>query len=128
MKIVSDNIRTSIKHSRLLIVDDGPIVDAGMSYKAGTQFRVESVSVRWEEGEKPVETHVWGHRVLKNGDAGQQTHRNVYFADREGYPDWLAEIVKLPEVSEVESPAATIMNDIFANSPEFVEKMNAAKK
>ena len=126
MKIATDNIRTIIKHSRVLTIVDGPIVSAGPGYKDGTRYQVEVVSVRWEEGEKPVETHVWGHRILKGGDVGQQTHKNIYFADREGYPDWLAEIVRLPEV-EV-SPAAQIMNDIFANSPEFVEKMNAAQK
>lgn len=127
MKIASDKIREFTKYSRLLVIEDGPIV-SGNGYKEGTRYRVEAVSIRWSKGEKPVETHVTGHRILKNGDTGQQRHTNIYWLDRDNCPGWLTELVKLPEVSEVESPAATIMNDIFANSPEFVEKMNAAKK
>lgn len=149
MKIATDTIREVTKYSRVLTVEDGPIV-AG----AGTiRYIVEVVSVRWGKGEKPVETHVWGHKVLKNGDVSQQSYKRIYWLDRDDCPGWLTELVKLPEVdvvdptakktedyltsmgiedgdepNEARANAQKIMNDIFANSPEFVEKMNAAMK
>lgn len=145
MKIASDTIREVTKYSRVLTVEDGPIV-------AGTgtiRYIVESVVIRWAKGEKPVETHVWGHKVLKNGDVSKQSYKRIYWLDRDDCPGWLTELIKLPEIAddlegkkkgyltqmgiedgmdpqEAQSNAATIMNDIFANSPDFVEQMEAA--
>lgn len=121
MKIATDTIRETVKYSRILTIEDGPIVSG---LYTGTRYKVEVVSIRWEKGEEPVETHVWGHRILKNGHASKLTTKRIYWLDRDDCPGWLTELVKLPEVSEVESPHAVIMNDIFANSPEFVTKMN----
>lgn len=127
MKITSDKIREVTKYSRIIAVEDGPVVDCGPAYAEGAKFKVETVITRWEKGEKPSETHVYGNRLRADGTPGKKTHHFIYWLDRGNTPDWLAEIVSLQQVDIVD-PAAQIMNDIFANSPEFVEKMNAAKK
>lgn len=51
MRITGDDTVSTVHHRRVIQVEDGPVVDAGSSYKAGTLIRVEAVSVAWTDDE-----------------------------------------------------------------------------
>jgi hypothetical protein len=92
MKIIRDESGSSVFHWRDINIEDGPVVDAGSSYKAGTKIRVESVRVAWDDDEASLgRIRVVGHRVNKDGGISLIPHELLF--RQYNLPDWLSEIL-----------------------------------
>lgn len=98
MKIIQDDVVDVMQHVREMKLEDGPVVDAGATYKAGTLIRVESVRVRWEDdGLREARIRVRGHRVNKDGGISAVPHELLLFPSTA--PDWLREILGWDETA-----------------------------
>lgn len=92
MKIIQDDVTDVMHHVREMRIEDGPVVDAGATYKHGTLIRVEEVRVRWEDdGFHEARIRVRGHRVNKDGGISSVPHELLFFPG--SVPPWLAEIL-----------------------------------
>jgi hypothetical protein len=92
MEIKKNAVREVHTWHRVVTVADGPIIDAGNSYVAGTKFQIDTVWWKYEDGQQADEIHVAGRRINKNGSPGKVTHDRVYFLSRE-QPEWLVELM-----------------------------------
>lgn len=94
MKIKDQQIGSTTTHYHRLELEDGPVIEAGNSYVAGTQFKVEKIRRKRINNEPWGDVTVEGHRVNKDGSlASRLTHQRVYVAWK-GLPKWLDEILK----------------------------------
>jgi len=87
MKIKNQRLGSTTTHYHSVEVEDGPIIDAGSFYVAGTKFRVEKIRRKRINNDPWGDVTVIGRRVNKNGSLGQIEHTRVYPAWR-GLPDW----------------------------------------
>lgn len=98
MRIIQDDITEVTQYVREVRLEDGPVVDAGPTYKAGTLIRVEEVRVRWEDdGLHEARIRVRGHRVNKDGGISSVPHDLLFYPRI--MPDWLQEILGWQEMT-----------------------------
>lgn len=97
-KISTDTIETVHRHTRRIIITDGPILKTADRRRPPLAFRAEVLSIQWYDGDVPDTIGVSGPRVLSTGRYGTQ-RLSCRFEIGE-LPDWLLAVIdeaKTPE-------------------------------
>lgn len=95
MKVLSDNTRDVVRHYRTIDIEDGPVVDAGegpmSSYYPGTLFKADKLRQDWIGDREPETVMVSGEYIGDRADG--RSRYEVSYRAKDGYPDWIKEIL-----------------------------------